>query len=139
VHRLGSVLVLASFLPILPAVAQVPSPTSCARSPSADSTVFGLTEVTEPPIVRQLEPPQLPLKLLRQQPPARVVLDFVVNSDGTVDSSSVTVAEPSNTVLDSEAVRVVKRATFSPGCRYENAVRVRVRFPVHSAAPIIIR
>src|SRR6266550_3297043 len=87
--------------------------TSCAVSVSTDTTIFELTEVTEPPLVRHIVVPRL-----------------VVNADGNVDSISAAILEPSNTALDSEALRIAKAATFWPGCRYDDAVRIRVRLPI---------
>ena len=104
--------------------------TSCAVSVSTDTTIFELTEVTEPPIVRHIVVPRLPPGLVQGRLPARVVLSLVVNADGNVDSSSAAILERSNTALDSEALRIAKAATFWPGCRYDDAVRIRVRLPI---------
>ena len=103
--------------------------TSCAVSVSTDTTVFELNEVTDPPIVRHIAAPRVGPGLLQGSLQSRVVLSLVVNADGSVDSSSAAIVEPSNTALDSEALRVAKAATFWPGCRYDDAVRIRVRFP----------
>src|SRR6266566_2738561 len=104
--------------------------TSCAISVSTDTTIFELTEVTESPIVRHIAAPRLPPDLVQGRLQARVVLSLVVNADGNVDSGSAAILERSNTALDSEALRTGKAATFWPGCRYDDAVRIRVRLPI---------
>ena len=129
-HRLTTIFLLSLTVPALPVFAQG-STTSCAHSPSADTTVFALDEVTEMPIRRRMEPPRLPPAFFRMKVNVQVMLSFIVNKDGTVDTSSVVVVEPQGSALESEAVRVVKKATFSPACRDHNAVRVRVQIPMH--------
>jgi len=125
-HRLTTIFLLSLTVPALPVFGQG-STTSCAHSLSADTTVFALDEVTEMPIRQRLEPPRLPPAFFRMKVNVQVMLSFIVNKDGTVDTSSVVVVEPQGSALESEAVRVVKKATFSPACRDHNAVRVRDR------------
>ena len=111
-----------------------PTTTSCAASASADTTVFALAQVTEPPLIRRLARIHVPSGLLRVGVQLRVVLGLVVNADGKVDPASVTVVDSSGTAFDAEAVRVAKSSTFWPGCLQKNAVRVRVQFPIDYTA-----
>jgi TonB family protein len=133
-RRIVSIIFLSFAVPAWPAFAQG-STTSCANSPSADTSLFDLTEVTELPIRTRMEPPRLPPAFFRLKVNVQVMLSFIVNKDGTVDTSSVVVVDPQGSALESEAVRVVKKATFSPGCRDHKAVRVRVQMPMHFVSP----
>jgi len=99
---------------------------SCAERRAQDTTVYSITEVSQPPIQRHRTPLIVP-----GLPPQRllVVLSLVVNSDGRVDSSSIAIAQPSNTPFDKFAVKESKSLQFWPACLNGQAVRVRVDFP----------
>jgi len=137
-HRIAAILILTLSVLASPAFGQG-GETSCVHSPSADTSVFDLAEVTEQPILRHMEPPRLPPEFFHLPVSVKVMLSFIVNKDGTVDCNSVAILDPQATKLESEAVRVVKRATFSPGCRDREAVRVRVQFPIHFLSPSAYR
>src|SRR5690348_15840680 len=105
-----------------------PRTTSCADSQSTDTTVYTLAGLTEPPIVRRGIPPNVPPSLLRLGIRLQTVVSVIVNPDGRVDSSSVVLVDSSRTAFDAEAVRVARGTVFWPGCRYTQAVRVRIQF-----------
>ena len=134
VRRIATIVGLTLSVLALPAFGQRGA-TSCVHSPSADATVFDLTNVTEQPVLNHMEPPRLPPEFYRLPVNVQVMLSFIVNKNGTVDSGSVVVAEPQGSKLEAEAVRAVRRDTFSPGCRDGEAVRVRVQFPIRFVSP----
>ena len=91
-----------------------------------DGMVFDLGDLDEPPRpIVQLRPQYPPQARLRQQE-GYVTVEFVVNTDGSVDSPAVIDAQPRDT-FDQAALRAVARWRFSPGMRGGEAVAVRVR------------
>ena len=59
----------------------------------------------------------------------RVVLQFIVNTDGRVDASSIKVSSSSHKAFEEPAKRVMTSAacTFKPGSSRGNPVRVLVQ------------
>ena len=60
----------------------------------------------------------------------RVVLEFVIEADGTVDKNSVKVVESSHEQFGDVSTQVVERFRFRPGIYQNREVRVLVRMPV---------
>lgn len=60
----------------------------------------------------------------------RVILEFVIEADGTVDKSSVKVVESSHDQFGDVSTQVVERFRFRPGIYQNREVRVLVRMPV---------
>ncbi len=113
--------------------------TSCTGAASSDTTIYDLKHVSEAPVARHIDPLPVREHTVLRGGPRSVLLEFVVNADGTVAPGSVVVVEPSKMGLDAAAVQVVKQASFWPGCRFEDAVRVRVRLRLDWAGRVIIR
>ena len=91
-----------------------------------DGIIFELGDLDEPPRpVVQLRPQYPPQARLRQQE-GFVTVEFVVNTDGSVDSPTVIDAQPQD-IFNQAALRAVVRWRFSPGMRGGEAVAVRVR------------
>ena len=105
-------------------------PTSCASHVSIDSTVYDSTQVGEQPIARVTPQLVYPAEAQRRKVQGRVVLTAVVNADGSIDSTSVTVTHSVDPLLDAEARRFVTGATLWPACREGVAVRERIHVPV---------
>ena len=60
----------------------------------------------------------------------RVVLEFVIEADGTVEKNSVKVVESSHEQFGDVSTQVVERFRFRPGIYQNREVRVLVRMPV---------
>lgn len=69
-----------------------------------------------------------PEEARRQGIQGRVVLDFVVNTDGRTEM--IEVAESLHPLCDSSAVRAVRQTRFVPGRQRGEPVPVRLRLPV---------
>jgi protein TonB len=92
----------------------------------ADGGVFDLALLDEAPQpVMRLEPVYPPAARLRRQE-GHVVMEFVVNEDGTTADITVLSAEPRG-VFERAAAAAVKAWRFRPGRREGRAVATRVR------------
>jgi periplasmic protein TonB len=60
-----------------------------------------------------------------------VVLKFIINQDGRVDSASVTVVSSPNKALSAAAVEAILSAVYTPGRVRGRPVRVLVQVPVN--------
>lgn len=60
----------------------------------------------------------------------RVVLEFVIEADGTVDRSSIKVVEATHAQFTEVSTHVVERFQFRPGVYNNRNVRVLVRMPI---------
>ncbi|HUL04641.1 MAG TPA: TonB family protein [Gemmatimonadales bacterium] len=106
-----------------------PLPTSCDGAPSADTTVYDSTQLSEQPAPRSVPKPEYPADARKHRMEGRVIVAAVVNADGSVDSSSVDVTAGAYASLDAEARRVVSLTKFWPACRDGVAVRSRIVAP----------
>jgi len=107
-----------------------PIPTSCASAPGADSTVFDSSQVTERAAPRSVPKPEYPAEARNKKIQGRTVISAVVDADGSVEPSSVTVTTSANPLLDAEARRLVAATTFWPACHDGAAVRSRIVVPL---------
>jgi len=103
---------------------------SCQGNPSSDTTVFDTTQVVRRPEI--LSGPNLtyPDELRSQGISGRVVLSMIINADGTLERRSIERVFSDHPDFEKSAIRYLRAAVFSPGCRSGQAVRVRVRIPI---------
>lgn len=71
---------------------------------------------------------QYPAEAIRQGIEGRLMLSFVVNTDGT--PTDVEVLRPLHPACDSAAVQALRQTRFVPGKQNGETVRVRMRLPV---------
>jgi TonB family protein len=126
---LGALGCTASRVSSRPIQQLVTQPTSCATLPSADSTIYDTTQITERPVPRSVPPLEYPAEARSRRLQGRTVVTAVVSPAGAVEPLSVTVTQSANALLDAEARRVVTAATFWPACREGAAVRARIAIP----------
>ncbi len=130
VFALGSAVTAPACGPIRTGNGIPAHPTSCSGLLAGDTTVYDTTQAEERPVIRSALTPRYPSDLRRQRVQGRVVLTVVVDADGTADRASLAVTQSVHAGLDSESVRVVRGASFWPGCIHGRAVRVRVAIPI---------
>ncbi|MEP6778990.1 MAG: energy transducer TonB [Gemmatimonadaceae bacterium] len=101
-----------------------------------DEKIYPINEVTNPPKLSSEENASklilasYPEDLKRRHIGGVVELQFVVDSKGNVDASSVEIVETTQTVLGEAAKRVVARLTFAPGKLNGTCVKTRVILPI---------
>jgi TonB family protein len=105
-------------------------PTSCANLSGTDNTIYDISAIKEKPTPRVVAILRYPPEAERQHIHGRVVVSTVVNSDGTLDQSSIVVVESVHPLLDAEAKRFVSESRLWPACRSGQPVRVRMNVPV---------
>jgi TonB family protein len=105
-------------------------PTSCAGHYAPDTLLPDSTRLTERPALREWDRPSRPSDPIANGVSGTVVLEFIVNTDGSVDPQSLRVARYLNPALDDAAEQAVLGASFWPGCLDSMPVRVLVSFPV---------
>lgn len=108
-----------------------PRTTSCADSQSTDTTTYGVQELTELPILRRGADHFAPTTLLSRGHHVHTLWSLIVLPNGKVEPNSVQAVDTTGTTFDLDARGMVKELTFWPGCRYTQAVRVRIEFPVN--------
>ena len=108
-----------------------PRTTSCADSQSPDTTVYGVQDLTELPVLRHGPDRFAPTVLLAPGHHVHTQWRFIVLSNGKVDPGSVQAVDSTGTTFDADARGMVKTLSFWPGCRYTQAVRVSIEFPVN--------
>jgi protein TonB len=79
--------------------------------------------VSAPVVVKEVKP-QYTAKAKRAGIEGTVVLDCIVETDGSV--GSVTVTKPLDEELDQQAVKAARQWTFEPGKKDGKAVRVQI-------------
>lgn len=82
------------------------------------------------PQVINCPPPQYPRNLQDQGVQGRVLLEFLIGTDGQVDPTSVRVVERTHDGFAPAAVTAIRGCRFQPGRVAGAAVRVLVRMPV---------
>ncbi|MEP6765026.1 MAG: energy transducer TonB [Gemmatimonadaceae bacterium] len=98
--------------------------------------VYPVNEVTNPPklsseeVATKLISASYPEDLKRRHIGGVVELQFIVDSKGNVDASSVEIVDATHTVLGEAAKKVVTRLTFAPGKLNGTCVRTRVVLPI---------
>lgn len=88
-------------------------------------TVFDINAIDQAPTVRSHVPPDYPLDLRRKCTTGSVLVEFIVDRDGTVISATAT--ESTHFAFEAPAVAAVKRWKFRPGKKAGRAVNTRVR------------
>jgi len=101
----------------------------CTERPSADTTVYDTTQITQRPKLRQHPIIRYPPGPQQMNVQGRVELSLIINRDGSVDSTGVQVLTHVDRLLDDEAVRVMTGSWYWPACRGAESVRVRVMVP----------
>ena len=114
------------------------SASSGSEAPSVDNTIYDNLSADERPqypggdaailqfIAQNLK---YPVSAMEQGVQGRVVVDFVVEKDGSM--SDVRVVRSVDSALDKEAVRVVKALSkFTPGTKNGQPVRARYTLPI---------
>jgi len=91
--------------------------------------VYDSTQLTERAAPRTVPQSQYPAEARKHKMQGRVIVTAVVNTDGSVDTSSIEVTAPAYASLDAEARRVVSLTKFWPACRQGLAVRSRIVAP----------
>lgn len=100
--------------------------TALAASAAAQAPpVYTLDEVTAPRVVKEVKPHYTPAAM-EAGIQGVVVLDVVVQKDGTVGDVNITRSLDTVHGLDEEAVRAVKQWRFRPGRKDGEAVAVLV-------------
>ncbi|MBK7596348.1 MAG: TonB family protein [Gemmatimonadetes bacterium] len=94
--------------------------------PVADNRVFAFDEVHVPPAYRDGPAVRYPAALRQAGVSGRATLSYIVNGDGAVDSTSVTVVSATNPAFEAPSRTVVAATRFWPGCRDGTPVRTRV-------------
>ena len=103
---------------------------TCDGLPSDDANVYDTTQVTARPRLLTWRGPSYAPELRDRGTQGRVVLSFIVNADGTVEPTSITVVRSDDLGFEPEARRWAQGARFSPGCLSGRPVRVRLAVPV---------
>ena len=103
---------------------------SCANTPSPDTAVFEVSQLSQPQFLISGPTLEYPDSLRRQGKSGRVVYSVIINKDGRVDVRSVTVEHRDEVEFEWAARRWLEGARFSPGCLNGQAVRVRRSVPI---------
>jgi TonB family protein len=105
-------------------------PTSCVGHPAGDTTVYRVSQLTEPPRLRTGPPPEYPDTLEKLGIEGTVTLTLIVGLDGRPEPQSLQVVQSPDSGLSRSAVRWAESFSFWPGCRGDGAVRTRISVPV---------
>ncbi|MBL0939846.1 MAG: energy transducer TonB [Gemmatimonadaceae bacterium] len=101
-----------------------------------DDKVYPMSELTNPP---KLSSATLAARLIQESYPAdlksrgvggMVELQFVVDSKGKVEPTSVEVVDATQTALGEAAKKVVAKLEFAPGKLNGSAVKTKVVLPI---------
>jgi len=98
-------------------------------SESLFMSAFNLTEVDQPPRAVRTFPPQYPYIAKRDNIEGRVMLKFVVDTDGLPRESRVEESVPEG-VFDEAALKALERYRFRPAIKNGKAVLCIVRLPI---------
>jgi protein TonB len=98
-------------------------------SDSLFMSAFRLTEVDQPPRAVRTFPPQYPYLAKRDNIEGRVMLKFVVDTDGLAREPQVEESEPEG-VFDEAALTALDRYKFRPAIKNGRAVLCIVRLPI---------
>ncbi|MBN1625666.1 MAG: TonB family protein [Deltaproteobacteria bacterium] len=92
-------------------------------------TAFELSQVDKPPTVLRSVPPQYPFLAKRNNIEGRVVLRFIVDSDGNVVEPEISESEPEG-VFDEAAIEAILKYKFKPAEKDGKAVDCIVNAPM---------
>lgn len=95
----------------------------------ASEKIFELNEVDKKPFVKLKKSPDYPSDARRHHVEGKVVLEFLIGSDGTVSNIQVVSSEPEG-VFDEAAVDAVSKWRFVPAFVGGDPVNTRVKMPL---------
>lgn len=98
-------------------------------SDSLFMSAFGITEVDQAPRAIRTFPPQYPYTAKRDNIEGRVLLKFVVDTDGLPKEAKVEVSEPEG-VFDEAALKALERYRFRPAVKDGKTVLCIVKLPI---------
>ena len=98
-----------------------------AAAGNGDVQIYSSAAVEEPPRATSVPALRYPAMLRQRGIEGHVVLQFVVDDRGRVDSESISVVESTNGGFESAAIEVVRRARFQPGRNDGRPVPVQVQ------------
>lgn len=98
-------------------------------SDSLFMSAFNPTEVDQPPRAVRTFPPQYPYIAKRDNIEGRVVLKFVVDTDGEAKEAKVEESEPVG-IFDEAALKALERYRFRPAVKNGKTVLCIVRLPI---------
>ena len=81
------------------------------------------------------EAPAYPPGLAAARVSGRVVVEFVINTNGRADSASLRVVSSTHSDFVAPAVHTIRSCRFVPAVLHGMAVRVRVQQPINFHAP----
>lgn len=90
--------------------------------------VIDAMEVDRLPVVKSRTAPTYPIAMRRAGVTGRVVVQFTVDTDGSV--RDVTAVESTRPEFETAALDAVSQWTFSPGIKNNRAVKTRLRVPI---------
>lgn len=92
-------------------------------------SAFKITEVDQPPRPIRTFPPQYPYLARRDNIEGRVMLKFVVDTDGLAKETQVEESEPEG-IFDEAALKALERYRFRPAIKNGKPVLCIVRLPI---------
>jgi len=98
-------------------------------SDSLFMSAFNITEVDQPPRPIRTFPPLYPYMAKRDNIEGRVLLKFVVDTEGLPKEAKVEVSEPEG-VFDEAALKALERYRFRPAIKDGKTVLCIVRLPI---------
>lgn len=112
----------------------------CVGNLSTDTTIFAASAVSVRPALRQAPPPAFPKEYIADGLPRTVVLEFVVDAAGAVDTSTVTVEESNDFRLNKYLIAMLGASSYWPGCLGAEAVATRTTasFTYRAAQMILV-
>lgn len=108
-----------------PVITNAPAPV-CVGNPSTDIKVYAASALSVRPALRESPPPGFPEVIVGDGLERRVVLQFVVDAAGVVDTSTITVEESNDFRLNKYLIAMVGASSYWPGCLGDTAVASRV-------------
>ena len=105
-------------------------PSSCVGLASTDSAVYDTTQVAERATLRSASELRYPPMEKELDIGGRVIMTVVVGPDGSIEESSVQIAQHVDPGIDREALRWIGTATYWPACRDGRPVRARLVQPL---------
>lgn len=110
--------------------------TFAGTASAQDDKVYSISEVSNPPKLAssvnaaRLIQESYPADLKNRGVGGMVELQFVVDSKGKVDPSSVEIVDATQTALGEAAKKVAAKLDFNPGKLNGNAVKTKVVLPI---------
>lgn len=121
-----------------PAPATELNPEKITRIPTNTTThtlppneIFKISDLKHPPQVIAQPAPRFPHEMQDRAPEAEVVVDFIVDTTGTVRNA--TIVSSTNAGFDRAALDGVRQWKFRPGMKDGRKVNTRIRQPIRFA------